>query len=284
MNRTFQKIILISHLCICFSLLVWQASKGFAEHYYLKKDALQIYENIMGHPNLISRVQDSEQSELAAKLTRHQERFQKLPEEKQREISLQYTTLKEEKSTGFLKVAAKVFNYLAFQIPPLFQLWIAVSISSVFLTLFRVSGGKESLCLLPVILAAYLFFIPVLPREAKTKHGVIFPTERELVSKFINEELSPDYKEQKKQLLKAWKHYLAAEWSPDSNTDLTTIDKRAEDGEFQLNLYRASQRWKHLSHSNQQKANLFHSYPLNYALIIWSLIVCVSLYKSRQND
>ncbi|MCH1429247.1 MAG: hypothetical protein L7U87_00660 [Chlamydiales bacterium] len=284
MNRTFQKIVLIFHLCICFSLLLWQASEGFAEHYYLKKDALQIYENIMGHPNLISRIQASEHNDLADKLTRHQQRFQNLPLETQNEIHHQYKTLKEEKSTGFLSVIAKTFTYLAFHIPPLFQLWLALSICAVFLTLFKISGGKESLCLLPLILAVYLFFIPALPLASETKPSVTFPTEKELVDKYINEELSTNYKEQKEQLLKAWKHYLAEEWSLDSSTDLTTIDKRAEDGEFQLNLYRASQRWNYLSHSNQQKTNLFHSYPLTYALIIWSLIVCLSLYRSRQND
>ncbi|SCA58827.1 hypothetical protein AB751O23_AR_00020 [Chlamydiales bacterium SCGC AB-751-O23] len=282
MLKTYQKIFLILHLCICFSLLTWQASKSFAENYYLKKDTLQIYENIIGHPQLIKKLQDQQQNSLAEKLTRHQSRFITLKSIKQNEIKLRYEALIEEKSHSWPVVIKKVFQRLAFDIPPLFQAWLLFSFVTAFLIFYPISGGRETLCLLPLTLAIYLFFIPQLPPLSDS--GFRFPTEEELTKKYLNESPIENNQKQQAKLLRAWKLYLIDQWNPEK--DLPSIkgpsfEMAAEEGEFRLNIFRSEKRWEYLQKESRASVNLFHSNFLTYSLIIWSFLLCFALFKKH---
>lgn len=268
------RIFSIAHLCIAFTVVLWNLSQPFVGDLFQAKANLLVYDEVMGNVPLTETPESEEWAE------KNRAWFQLLPKSDQRLIASGYARAVEKKGTPFFAKLKASFVRLATQIPPFEQAWLLLSLVAPILLLKQVEGSRQIVWLLPLLTIAYIAdnqwngTIPALTAQER-----LFPTEQLLLEKYVKERLSPTIAEQHAQLKTGWNLYLIDAWLHEEPAqDTKRFQEQLARGEYAFTVARAKTLAS--SDSKSQVAS-FHKEPLSIllAFLIWN--VAFSLASSR---
>lgn len=216
------KLLLILHLCITFSTILWILAKPPISTYYRKQSEILLHQYVMG----------------AQGERLNQELFAKLPREKQTLIEKRYLELKEEPGPTFLQKTLHSLRVLSLDTPPFVRAWIFFSLLLSILSLLRIEGADKCLFLLPLITVAYGFFnvkdgktVDIPPGDA------LFPTEQVLLTQYLKEPQADTIRAQQAQLQRGFERFLIIEYAGEEPIPATQ-QVQAQKGAFYFHLAR----------------------------------------------
>lgn len=202
------RICAILHLCLAFSALLWFMSTPYlGEMFENKSDKL-----------LFSQVMESS-------------RYGDLPLETRSRINKGHEELMERGQVTFIEKLMKSFDFRRMNVYE--AGWVLLSIVLPILLLKKVEGATQAVWLLPLITLAYMVNVANYEKDSIGLEARLFPTEQKIRQEYLDEPFSDDMMEQRRQLIKGWKSYLATEWSREGD---------AEAGEFAFNVARVEKR------------------------------------------
>ena len=201
-----QKMLVITQLCLAFSLALWILFDPFmGEHFRIRGDLLLI-ENIQGDSALAARVEPLYRDRLLGQ----QALFHSLNNEEQRQIHAGRTLLQSRIETPFSQKALAGLYYFLVKTPFFELAWIFFSIVISILCLKGRDGAKAALFLLPLTVILYAADAGY-RNSSQTKN--LFPSEEELVTGYLKQPLSADLSLQKAELQRGFDLYLVEKWA-----------------------------------------------------------------------
>lgn len=236
------RVCAIIQLCLAFTIILWYASQPFVGEIFTLKSRLLFYHDLMGIPS-----RDDLPQERLERLQRNTERFQKLPVSKQLQLKNEASKIQQQFGRSFFSKLGDVAKIFAFEFSPFELLWLILSIVIPIMLLKRVEGATQVVWLLPLLVACYalenrMVGIPAPPLA----DSLLFPSEQELISGYVERDLSPNVLEQQDQLIRGWHKYLVIHWGKDGEkslaSDSKTMSQRVEDAEFNFTLARLESR------------------------------------------
>ncbi len=256
-----QRILAILQLCIVFTIIVWMAGYPFMGALFeQKKETLQ-YQFVMGQGELIERLNHD-----AERLTRNQDRFQKLSNQEKHKILTGYDVVLAQKEIPFGEKLKDSLHLLAVGAPPLERAWLILATIAAILILLNRASAKPAAWLtfaLAIGILGEAYFFPV---TNKTRQSLI-PTEKYLIEHYVSSDTTDEYL----QLLEGWEHYLVAEWlheTPSGNPE--AFRNQVEEGDYRFHLEELNQLIDHpLKKEKAQSASLF----AGTLFFLWSLTV-----------
>ena len=219
------RVIVIIQLCIAFTLLVSYAGYPFMGELFEIKSGKILYEAVMGKGD----------TAVAA-------HFSKLPYQERRIIEEEYGILQQRSQKSVGEKLNRSIKILISEIPPFEKAWLTFSIVISILLLLRIEGAATAAWILPLIVVVYSVDNTIYGYSGiHSKEAALFPTEQQIVEKYLKEPLNPNILDQKEQLLRGWRYYLIREWAteiPSKNDEV--FQNQAKKGEFHFNLARIS--------------------------------------------
>jgi hypothetical protein len=205
-----QRLMAILQLCLAFSLILWSLSQPFMGEYFTIRSRLLLYDYVMGSSDILKNREGQE-----VKLEHNREWFEQLDPQIKDPLMKHYQEIQTygQRPTWF-KIG-QGFEYLLREVPLFEQGWLFLSIVVSVLILLKIEGAKEAAWLLPLLVLAYginnqLYdSLPSLPVDT-----YLFPTEKEVISHYLDKPLANTVTEQKEQLEKGWQAYLLKNWLP----------------------------------------------------------------------
>lgn len=256
----------IFQLCFTCSWVLLLFLSPFTGDYWTTRASLLLFETAtgVGEGRFIPQ----------EKLLRHQERFQKLPQQQQAFILEGYERLEQEAQSSPLKRLKMAFYLLTHQEAPFLPAWFLAGLSLPILLLLRKEGSVYAIWLLPIIAGCYLvshaFYSAPTPLSADAK---LFPTENQLHA-YENPALAKasDYE----RMQDAWERYLFTYWDPASTHDL-------EEAEYQFNLARVMAK----TSADQGKNTHPHTFPQRSALFLalflfWHFFFALTVQRAHR--
>jgi len=218
------RVVAILHLCIAFTVLIWNLSLPFMGEAYNNRAQSLAYHSVMGGNDSI----ESEQI---------REKFQNLPLNTKQNVLNGFHQLQTRESKGFFEKLLFSISIILFRLPPFEMAWLCLSFIIPIMLLKQVPSGRIASLLLPLVTLIYcadnMYFgkSPVLSRSDQ-----LYPSENYLIEKYVEGPLSDKIMTQHAQLKNAWHLYLVNEWaSPQSGSH---FEQLLEDGKFSFNLAR----------------------------------------------
>lgn len=265
-----QKMLVITQLCLAFSLALWVLFDPFmGEHFRIRGDLLLI-ENIQGNESLISRVDPSYKERLLS----HQSLFNSLEETGKNQILLDQQQLLSYIEAPFLDKLARGFYHLLVKTPFFEIAWIFFSIVISILCLKEKEGAKAALFLLPLTVVLYGIDLKDRPLD---KISRLYPTEQEISELYLKQPLSSDLQKQKAELLHGFDLFLITKYAQEvPESDYLAFNKQKDKGEFFFNLAQLKER-QQLNYSHGATSE--HS-ALLLLYMIWNLGLAAYLNKT----
>lgn len=255
---TSLRVLIILHLCIALSCLVWLTGYPFMGGHFKTQSELLLIESTMGIQTTLKRLDPEKASGQAGKMERNALRFKKLPEPVKFSIENLFASKKEALNAPFFAKISAVFQLIK-EIPLLEIIWICLSVALPILLLLKKRTAVLYVWLLPLITIAYCYNNQLkgkAPPELK-----LFPREDTLL---LNNERTEH------EIRLAWENYLATTWGKETNT--------AEDGEFHFNLARINESSSLGAPFWEKKSPL-----LLFSYIVWNLLFAWQVRKMTFN-
>lgn len=210
-----KRFIIILHLCVVFSVIVWTLCDPFLGELYTFRQRGMLYQQVMGSEELSERFPES-----AEVLKENQAQFQALPNTIQEKIIKDYQSMQERDHLSWSSKLWKGIRILLFDLPPFERAWIAFSLAISFMILFGYEPARKATWLIPLIALCYtadnaLFGLPPTP----TPDAHLFPSEEEI----LGERSSGTISEQREQLLVGWQNYVEHKWGGEFNFQLERL-------------------------------------------------------------
>lgn len=223
------RIMAILQLCIAFSMFLWIVSQPFMGDLFTIKSQMLFYETVMGKKELPT----------AGQMQRNAERFMALPATAKDQIETGYNSLKKEMQKPFLKKLKRSAELLFIKTPPFEIAWIFFSILIPILLLIRIEGAVPAVWLLVLMTLGYSVDNRLYAPSKSSSEAHLFPTESELLQRYVKEPLKPNLFEQESQLRKGWQLFLIDQWAKEPiSKNLAQFAMQVEKGEFSFNIAR----------------------------------------------
>lgn len=281
---TRTRVVVIFHLCLACSLLVWFSFQPFMGELFAYRSEMTLYKTVMGDERLLERVADpSDIPEATAKLADNKTRFERLSPAERTQLEEGFAELQSQATRTFWEKAKRATNIVLFEIPLYLQGWILLSCAISVLLLLRIEGAQMAAWLLPLLVAAYGIhnvrrgLPPVLPPDAP-----LFPTEQVLLHDHLQEELSDDIWEQREQLQRGWRLYLASDWANETpSSDPDTFANQVDAGEYRFNIARIA-KWRDAEPASIERIMQGKRSPVTLFLFFgWNLFVAIFVNRRR---
>jgi hypothetical protein len=137
--------------------------------------------------------------------------WKELSEGKRAAILGGYNELERRASIPFAEKIKQSMRILFIETPIYVKVWVILSIVLPIFLLLRIEGAISSVWLLPILVG--LGFFGSLGRTVElSEEEKLFPTEAELVEKYVGRPLEGGLLEQKEQLQEGWERYLLERW------------------------------------------------------------------------
>lgn len=267
MLTPFQKTLVIVHLCLAFSVLLWVLFDPFlGQHFRLRGDILLI-ENLRGDKALQEKVGPQEKE----KLTQDNALWSSLEPAIQESILAAEESLIAQIHAPFWEKTYSGLSQLLVKTPFFELAWILFSLLIGILCLKGNAGAKRASFILPLIVVLYgLNQAQKREKEAKT----LYPTEEEIVKNHLKRPLSDDLIAQREELLHGFDLYLIEKWAQDiPSPDPALYKKQVSKGAFAFNLAQIEQK---ITEGFQPPARNEHS-ALLLMYFMWNLILTIVL-------
>lgn len=243
------RVFAILHLCLAFTILLWNAGVPFMGDLYQIKSKMVLFQEVMD-----------------------QKLFQTLPEKEKRDILQHYQNIQSQLKIPFQQKLTRSIEQLLFKVPPFKLAWLFFSIVISIQLLMRIEGAVQAVWLLPLLAGAYALDNRLNHSPAQlTQAELLFPSESFLVEQYVREPLSQQILEQQQQLKMGWKHYLIDQWDPQHDN--------SERGEFYFNLERLKRTINEKSVNKPIREPLF----LLALYLFWNLSYALIAKKSLTN-
>ncbi len=226
---TSARIMAILQMCIAFSMFLWIVSQPFMGDLFTIKSQLIFYETVMGKKELPA----------AGQMQRNAERFMELPASAKNQLEAGYSSLKKEMQKPFLKKLQRSAELLLTKTPPFELAWIFFSILIPILLLIRIEGAVPAVWLLVLMTLGYGADNQLNAPSRGNREAHLFPTESELLHRYIKEPLKSNIFDQEGQLRKGWELFLIDQWAKEPVAkNLAQFAMQVEKGEFSFNIAR----------------------------------------------
>lgn len=271
MLTTFQKTLVIVHLCLAFTVLLWVLFDPFlGQHFRIRGDILLI-ENLRGDKELQEKVsvQDREILEQNNALWHNLE-----PEIRSRILAAE-NNLIAQIHAPFWQKAYTGFNQLLVKTPFFELVWIFFSLFIGILCLKGNEGAKRASFILPLIVMLY-----AVDQAQKGEKGAQnpYPTEKEIIEKYLKHPLSDDLLTQKQELLYGFDLYLIEKWAHEApSATPTAFKKQVIKGAFAFNLAQVEQR---VATGFQTPVRNEHS-ALLIIYFMWNFFLAIALIRNN---
>jgi hypothetical protein len=223
------RVVAILQLCMALTMFLWIVSQPFMGDLFTIKSQLLFYETVMGKKELPT----------AGQMQRNAERFAALPASTKKQLETGYNSLMKEMQKPFLKKLKRSTELLLTKTPPFELAWIFFSMLIPILLLIRIEGAVPAVWLLVLMTLGYGVDNQLnAPARANTE-AHLFPSESELLSRYVKEPLKPNLFEQESQLKKGWELFLVDQWAKEPmSKNLAQFALQVEKGEFSFNIAR----------------------------------------------
>lgn len=232
-----QRIVVIIHLCLVLSLLLWYAFQPFMGEYFNLKSRMLLYEYVMGTSNILK----NRHAEDLEKLIRNTQRFSSLSQSEQTWIIQDYQQLENQALRPALKKILEGIKALLIDVSAFEMAWMTFSLLIMIFLLLRIEGAQEAVWIIAFLSIVYSFdnyqygLKPEVPADL-----VLFPTEQNLLKDEKNIQWNQlSWIEQQNYLKKKWNDFLVERWVPQDIKDASLSQKyQLEEGEFNFTLAR----------------------------------------------
>jgi hypothetical protein len=182
------RVLAILQLCVIFTYLGWVGGYPFLGELYEIKVSRTKFESVL-----------------------EDKHWKELSEERRAAILEGYNELEGRASVPLSKKIETSMRILFVETAIYDKVWIVLSIILPIFLLLRVEGAISCVWLLPILVS--LGFIGSLGRTLElSEEEKLFPTEAELIERYIGKPLEGGFLEQKEQLQKGWEMYLLEKW------------------------------------------------------------------------
>lgn len=169
----------------------------------------------------------------------------------------------------FLEKVKMSGEILLIKIPLMKRLMLLFSIVIPILLLLRKEGAKEVAWLLPILSICCLLENQWhgFPSEKSAEYR-LFPSEKYLIEKYLDEPLSNRLTIQKEQLTAAWKRFLAKEWAPAAEN----FEEQVRLGEYAFNAARLEAQAKQPARDLKQTFRRRESLTFLALAVFWNIL------------
>jgi hypothetical protein len=202
------KAIIIVHLCLAFTYLIWSLLQPPLRDHLFKKAELSLYQNIFERKELFDKLEPNRREMI-------EEGFQKATHQSKR---------------PYLQTLSETFSAISF-------VWIVFSIAIGLLLLFHIPGAREAAWILPCCVLFHFFLLWKAPVQFPQES--LFPSEEYVKRNYLPYPSSERFGDQRKELLEAWHRYLISEWAyenPSLNKEIFQL--QVDRGLFAFNIKR----------------------------------------------
>lgn len=243
--RTSARVMAILQLCVAFSTLLWIMSGPFLGEYVRNKSSILLFQAVMGNPDVSGRPE------------RDGQRFLQLSEQRRAGIERAFANLEEHMLRSFSSKCRDAFRILLFEISPLTQIWLILSISLPIMLLRRSEGAIPAIWLIPMVALAFACDNHWNGKLPDLREAALFPTEEQLGAS--------------RDLSDAWQHYLVDEWGDKSEE---TFSQQLEAGEhaFRTAWLEIQLQTTPLGHNARRSPFVLALYVLwncGFAVVVW---------------
>jgi hypothetical protein len=243
------RICAIIQLCIAFSILLWEMAQPFTGELFRQKSNALLYEEVIDNP-----------------------KFASLPQEQQSQILAHYDAVKIEKQRSFEAKVAAAADRMLFHGSVFKRSWLLFSIILPIFLLKRREGALAALWILPLLALCYAVDNQRSGTRFISQEAQLFPSEKEIVEKYVAGGLSPHIFEQQEQLRTGWKHYLVQEWLEERPShDPQLFEQQAQEGAFAFALARLEKR--QLDNARKARLPIQQEHPLILGIyLFWNVL------------
>lgn len=209
---TLPRVCAIIQLCMAFTLLLTIILQPYLGDLFAVKSQVLYYEVVL-------------QQDYA-------EHFSSLPAEERERIESNYETLK---SKLHLPLVAKLQRSieLIMNTSPWKLAWLFFSLVLAVFLLLRIEGTVQVIWLLPLLATLYAVDNRFHGITVENSRALLFPTENEIVTHYLDEPLSNNIMEQQRQLTLGWKRYVIEKWAHEVPAeDMSKFERQYAQGNF----------------------------------------------------
>jgi len=201
--------------------------------------------------------------------TRNQERFKNLQIHEQETIRSFYQKWQGILQQSFNEKLEKSLRLLFLAPSPFMILWLTLAIVLSLMVLLKKEGANHAIWLVPLAAFAYSIdnHLSGLPRQPSAEEA-LFPTQTELLNNYQSQQT---HQNEREELLTAWHHYLALEWS----TQKIVNDKTIEEGRYAFTLARI----RALTHPSAPPFSTKDSLYFLAAIFIWNFSYAATIFR-----
>jgi uncharacterized membrane protein YqaE (UPF0057 family) len=142
----------------------------------------------------------------------------------------EYETFKKQNQPTFIAQTLESFYLLFFEVPLFEKMWIVFSIILPVMALKKREGIQQAIWILPLLTMIYCIDnqkYGMSQREPADRK--LFPSEKELLGRYIKEPFQENILSQHKQLREGWEYYLIENWAKEE----PSLDKNARKAQVQ---------------------------------------------------
>lgn len=257
------RIIAIIQLCLVFSLLSWHMSYPFMGKHFALKSKKQLTQTVLGQD------QCADQEIMA----RNRERFNALPDNQKLTIYRYLDDINYKLKHSFAKKVVRSIHIVSFEISPIEQMWIVVSILVSLLVLLNFEAARQVALLLPLIAICYSLDNRYNGFTELSKEAALFPSEESIRLKYLHKPLSPSIKLQQGELMSGWRLYLIRQWAGEiPSEDQNEQKKQIETGEYRFQAARV------LAQATQPPSIESYTFKRQQSIVVLALYVLWNLF------
>jgi len=207
---------------------MWTLAGPFMGNYFTVKSSQLLFRAAIGA------------SDGNPKEQRAAERFEQLPINQRSSIETAYQRLQAQADKGFVAKSKDAVRSLFFGMPSFTQAWVLFTFVVCLMLLLRIEGATNAVWVLPLVALAYGVDNRITGLERGSASDIaLFPSEKYIESRYLDEPLYGTFSEQNEQLTIGWQRYLVTEWVNETySTDPTMLADQIERGEQAFHIAR----------------------------------------------
>jgi hypothetical protein len=186
----------------------------------------------------------------------------------------EYETFKRHNQPTFIAQTLESFYLLFFEIPLFEKMWIVFSVILTIMALKKREGIQQAIWILPLITMAYSIDNQKYgTSQVESADRKLFPSEKELLERYIKEPIQENILSQHRQLRVGWEYYLSEDWVKEKpSTDRNIYKEQVQRADLEFSLARLRLIPLHMPHFRE---NFYKKQSIGFLVIymIWNLLV-----------
>lgn len=219
---------------------------------------------------------------LDKEMVQNELRFNDLPTNYQMTILRYLDDINDKLKQSFGKKLVRSVHILAFEISPIEQMWIVISLLVPLLFLMNAVQARQMAYLLPLIAICYALDNNWNGYREINQEATLFPTEESIKTRYLKKPLSSTISLQQTELKLGWHDYLIDQWANETPaTDPLERQQQIEKGQYRFQVARVLAQASQPPHLEMYAFRRKQSLAVLLIYVFWNIFFSWFVNKPR---